>query len=118
MVSRLVKSFWRRSTLEPHPLFENGIDLGDAARDAVHIGVGLLKSDSGPQAAHDEEPVEIVVDLVRLKCQWAEQVRFKTVGHTGSQHAHYGVRFAIESEPLADHLGIAAETALATAGGS
>ena len=72
----------------------------------------MLESDVGPQAPHDQEPVEIVVDLVRFKCQWDEQVRFKTVGHTGSQHANYGVGFAIEPEPLADHLGIAAETLL------
>ena len=43
--------------------------------DRVHVLLGLLEGDAWFKTAHDEEPVEVVVDLFRLEDQGDNELR-------------------------------------------
>ena len=48
--------------------------LGDLFRDGHHVGIGLRQRHPALETPHDQQPVEIVVDLLRLEGERQEQL--------------------------------------------
>ena len=85
------------------------IGLRDVGRHRVHVGLRLLDGDAGLQAAHGEQPVEVVIELVGLERERDDEPLVETVRLTGCEHADHGVGGAIELNGLADDVRIGAE---------
>ena len=75
--------------------------LRQVGRDGHHVRVGLLKSDAGLQPAHDEQPVKVVVHLLRLECQRQIQPP-GSVGRPGREDADDGVGLAVDANLAPD----------------
>ena len=86
-----------------------GIHLGDVGGDRVHVLLCLFEGDAGLKTAHDEEPVEVVIDLLWLEDQGNRELRFLAIEDAGPLHAHDRVDVAIHAQVGADDLGICAE---------
>ena len=98
------------STIAPQPLLLFGIGLGDVGRYRVHIGLRLLDGDARLQAAHREQPVEIVIELLGLERQRDYQPGVKAVSLARSEYTDNGIGGAIDLDGLADDVGIGAQT--------
>ena len=86
-----------------------GIHLGDVGGDGVHVLLRLLEGDARLKAAHDEEPMEVVVDLFRLEDQGDRELRFLAIEDAGTLHADDGVGGAVHAQSGADDVGIGAQ---------
>ena len=75
----------------------------------IHVLLRLLEGDARLQAAHHQEPVEVVVDLFRLEDQGNGELPFPSIEDAGALHADDGVGIAIHAQGGADDLWIGAQ---------
>ena len=64
-----IRSFGRKSFLQrvddgAPSLVAFRIGLGNVIGDRIHVGLGLLDGHAGLEAAHREQPVEVVIQLL------------------------------------------------------
>ena len=89
-----------------------GEGVGDAFGNALHLRVRLCHRDAGFEPAHDQQPVEVVVDLVRSEGERQVHLLLDAVARPRPQHADHGVRLAVEPDRLAHDRGIGAPALL------
>ena len=100
------KSFLSGSTKDAPALVALGIGLGDVGGDGVHVGLRLLDGDAGFEAAHGEQPVKVVVDLLGLEDQRHGQLALAAIVEAGREDADDGVGLAVHAHGCADDFGI------------
>jgi hypothetical protein len=69
----------------------------------------LFESDARFQAAHDEQPVEIMIDLFRLEDQGDRELGILAIEDACALHADDCIGLAIHAQGGTDNLGICAE---------
>ena len=74
-----------------------GVDLRDMRRHRIHILPRLLERDAGLHAAHDQQPVKVVVQLFRLEDQGHGQLVLPAIRVARGLHADYCIRLVIEA---------------------
>ena len=99
------------------PRVRAGVLLGDALGDRLHVRVGLLQGHVGLQAAHHQQPVEVVVDLLGGESEGHVQVVHDPVGGPGSEDPHHGVGLAVQPDLTADDVAVGPEPLLPEAMG-
>ncbi len=83
--------------------------LRDVGGDRVHIGLRLLDGDARLQSAHNQQPVEVVIDLVGFEDQWHGQLCVIAIVRTGRKHADDGIGLSVHGHGGADDVWIGAE---------
>ena len=77
--------------------------------DGVHVLLRLLEGDAGFKSAHNQEPVEVVVDLFRLEDQGYGELRLLAIVNARALHADDDVGGSIQLQSSADDIWISAE---------
>ena len=86
---------------------------GDLLRHHVHVGVRLRQRDVGLQPPHDEQPVEVVVELFRRERERNRQRgRFAILGRHRRQDADHRAGLAIDANLGPDNVAVAVEPLL------
>ena len=86
-----------------------GMLFRDASRDHVHVSLRLGKRHSGFETADDQQPVEVVVDLIRLECQRHHELGFKAINLPGPVYTNHGIRLTVHLDLFANNIWVGAE---------
>ena len=97
------KSFCRCSTDAPQPLLELGYAAAIWLVTASISACACCSVTPGFKLTHRQQPMVVVVNLLRPEGQRNRQLKVKTIRQTRRQHSHDGIGFAIDADRLADH---------------
>ena len=84
--------------------------LRDVGGDGIHVCLGLLDGDARLEAAHGQEPVEVVIQLLGLEDEGDDQALIEAIWLAGGHDADDGVGRSINLDRLAEDLRIGAKS--------
>ncbi len=75
----------------------------------LHVGLGLLDGYARLEAAHGQQPMEVVIQLFRLEDERHDEPLIEAIGLAWGEHANDRVWRTVNLDLLADDVGIGAE---------